>query len=112
MLCYKTRIYPSAQKDIKRISKYMEEYNGDKIIKKIYRNIDNLTFMPRSHKTLICFKDKKSEYRRIASGKYSIIYKIVKDEIIILRIFNQRENYLNFKSFILKEEFQKYIVFK
>ena len=37
-------------------------------------------------------------------GKYSIIYKIVKNEIIILRIFNQKENYLNQRKFILREK--------
>ena len=110
MLCYKTKIYPKAQKDIIRISKYMEEYNADKIIRKIYNDIDNLEFMPRIHKTLIRFNDKKGEYRRMLSGKYSVIYKIVKDEIIILRIFNQKENYLNQKKFILRESSQKYIV--
>jgi len=110
MLYYKIRIYPKAQKDIKRISKYMEEYNGDKIIRKIYNDIDNLLFMPRSHKTLIYFRDKEGEYRRMLSGKYSIIYKIVKDEIIILRIFNQKENYLNRRKFILREKSIKYIL--
>ena len=90
----------------------MKNYNANKIIEKIYKDIENLEFMPRTHKTLIYFKDKSGEYRRMVSGKYSVIYKIVRDEIIILRIFNQKENYLNQKSFILKESFQKYIVMK
>ena len=51
------------------------------------------------------FKDKTGEYRRIVSGKYIIIYKIVKDEIIILRIFNQRK-------FILKDDSIKHLVTK
>ncbi len=68
--------------------------------------------MPRIHKTLICSIDKSGEYRRIVSGKYIVIYKIVEDEIIILRIFNQKPNYLNQKSFILKEKFSKYVVIK
>ena len=65
--------------------------------------------MPRIHKTLTYFKDKEGEYRRMLSGKYSIIYKIIKDEIIILRIFNQKENYLNQRKFILREKSQKYL---
>ena len=69
-----------------------------------------LEYMPRCHKTLICIKEPNGEYRRLISGKYSIIYKIVKDEIIILRIFNQRENYLNQRKFILREETQNYFI--
>lgn len=44
----------------------------------------------------------------LSVGKYIIIYKIDKNKIIILRIFNQRENYLNSNKFILKEESIKY----
>lgn len=112
MLCYNTRLLPRAKKDLKRIDRHMREYNFEKKIERIYKDIDNLTFMPRMHKTLIYFKDKRGEYRRIVSGKYIIIYKIVRNEIIILRIFNQKENYLNSKNFILKEKFQKYVVIK
>ena len=68
--------------------------------------------MPRIYKTLIYFKDRGGEYRRIVSGRYSIIYKIVKDEIIILRIFNQKQNYLNSKTFILRGKSLKYITAK
>lgn len=112
MLCYRTRLLPRAKRDLRRIYRYMRGYNFEKIIERIYKDIDNLTFMPRMHKTLIYFKDKNGEYRRIVSGKYIIIYKIVKDEIIVLRIFNQRENYLNQRSFILKEESIKYLITK
>ena len=109
MLIYKTIFSKKAKRDLIKIAKYMKNYNSNKIIEKIYNNIDNLTFMPRMHKTLIYFKDKHGEYRRIVSGKYIIIYKIVKDEIIILRIFNQKENYLNLRNFILKEDSIKYL---
>ena len=68
--------------------------------------------MPRIHKTLISSKDKEGEYRRIVSRKYIIIYKIVIDEIIILRIFNQKENYLNQRHFIQKEESARYLITK
>lgn len=42
----------------------------------------------------------------------SIIYKIKDNEIIILRIFNQKQNYLNSKKFILREKSLKYIITK
>ena len=112
MLCYRARVLPRAKRDLRRICRYMRKYNFEKIIERIYKDIDNLTFMPRMHKTLIYFKDKKGEYRRIVSGKYIIIYKILEDKIIILRIFNQKENYLNQRNFILKEESIKYLITK
>ena len=112
MLIYKTILSKKAKRDLKRISKYKKNYNFNKAIEKIYKDIEKLKFMPRIHKTLIYFKDKNGEYRRMVSGKYSIIYKIVKNEIIILRIFNQRENYLNQRKFILREKSLNYIITK
>ena len=112
MLIYKTIFSKKARRDLIRIAKFMEHYNSNKIIEMIYKSIDELNFMPRRYKTLIYFKDKEGEYRRKISGKYSIIYKIVKDEIVILRIFNQKENYLNQRKFILREENQNYFISK
>ena len=111
---YKINISNKANKDINRITEYLQNLsnNADEIIKRINKDIEDLLFMPRIHKTLIYFKDKETEYRRIVSGNYVIIYKIVEDEIIVLRIFNQKENYLNSKSFILREKSKKYLIIK
>lgn len=100
----------SAYSDLKEIE---DSYNcKEKIINKIEKDIKSLEYMPRTTKTLISSKDRYGEYRRKISGKYSIIYKIVDDEIIILRIFNQKQNYLNSETFILKEKSLKYILMK
>lgn len=100
----------SAYNDLKEMK---DAYNcKEKIINKIEKDIKSLEYMPRINKTLISSKDKWGEYRRKISGKYSIIYKIVDNEIIILRIFNQKQNYLNSKTFILREKSQKYILTK
>ena len=114
MFYYKVELSNDAKMDLDRISIYLHDYNSsrNKIINKIYKDIENLTYMPQMHKALIYFKDKRGEYRRIVSGKYSILYKIVKDQIIIFRIFNQIENYLNQRKFILKEDSIKYLVTK
>ena len=85
---------------------------NERTLEKIEKDILNLEYMPRIHKTLICIKDPNGEYRRMLSGKYSVIYKIEKNEIIILRIFNQKENYLNQRKFILREERQSYFIEK
>lgn len=100
----------SMYKDIERIKNSYNYFYQEELINKIEKDVKSLAYMPRIHKTLISYKDKEGEYRRIVSGKYIIIYKIVKDEIMILRIFNQKEDYLNDKRFILKEELEKYIV--
>ena len=99
-------------KDIERIKNSYNYFYQEELINKIEKDIMSLVYMPRIHKTLISSNDKGGEYRRIVSGKYIVIYKIVEDEIIILRIFNQKQNYLNQKSFILKEKFSKYVVIK
>ena len=110
MLIYKTIFSKKAKRDLIKIAKFMRNYNYNKIIEKIYKSIENLEYMPLTHKTLIYFKDKRGEYRRIVSGKYIIIYKIAKDEIIILRIFNQKEDYLNEENYMLKEESENYVL--
>ena len=64
MLIYKIMFTKKAKRDLIRIAKFMENYNSNKIIEKIYKSIDDLNYMPRKHKTLIYFKDKNGEYRR------------------------------------------------
>ena len=109
---YEINFSDKADSDINRIAEYMQEYNVDKIIKKMHEDIEKLSFMPQTHKTLLSYQNPNGEYRRIVSGKYIIIYQINKTQINILRIFNQKENYLNQKRFILREKSQKYVVIK
>jgi len=113
-LLYKLELSNDAKEDLNKISEYLEDYASyrNKVIKKIDKDIDNLKDMPRIHKTVIYVKDKSGEYRRIVSGKYIVIYKIINNEIIVLRVFNQKENYLNLNKFILREKSQKYYLIK
>ena len=99
-----------AQKDLENLEEHISEYNINKKIEKINIDIQNLTYMPRIHKTLYSFKDPKGEYRRIVSGKYIIIYKILNNQITILRVFSEKQNYLNLNNFILKEKSEKYLI--
>lgn len=101
-----------AQKDLENLEEHISEYNINKKIEKINIDIQNLTYMPRIHKTLYSFKDPKGEYRRIVSGKYIIIYKILNNQITILRVFSEKQNYLNLNDFILKEKSEKYLIIK
>ena len=105
---FKIKISNGYKRDIKKICNFMKNYNIETILKNAEENIENLSFMPRIHKTLYSYKDPNGEYRRIVSGKFIIIYKIDQDNVIILRIFSHRQDYLNPESFILKEESTTY----
>ena len=111
---YKVIISKEAKNDIKNISEYLSDYETarDKIIAKINKDILDLEFMPRIHKTLYKKNDKNTEYRRIVSNEYVIIYKIEKEQIVILRIFSHKQDYLNPGNFILREESSIYIITK
>ena len=100
-------------KDFRRIERFAisKEYYI-KTVKRINQSIENLKIMPRIHKTIFYYANPEIEYRRIIVGKYIIVYKIVDSQIIILRIFNQKENYLNQRRFILREKSQKYVVIR
>lgn len=106
---YKIKLTDEARRDLRRIKNYLEEYRLEKTYKKIQQDISNLKFMPRIHKTLISSKNPNAEYRRIISRKYIIVYQIEDEHINILRIFNQKENYLNQRNFILREKSSKYL---
>ena len=113
-MLYNLELSNDAKEDLNKISEYLEEYESyrEKVIERMDKDIDNLKTMPRIHKTVIYVKDKSGEYRRIVSGKYIIIYRIIKDEITVLRVFNQKENYLNLNKFILREKSKKYYLIK
>ncbi len=112
MSIFKISMSIDSKKDIKKICRYMKGYNTERIITKLKEDIEYLRFMPRIHKTLYFVLDPEGEYRRIISGKYIIIYKIKDNQITILRIFSQKQNYLNSTKFILKEKSNVYKITK
>lgn len=109
---YKILYDDNFDRDVNRIEDYFDNYNSIELITRIKEDIEYLKFMPRIHKTLYSVKDPNGEYRRIVSGNYIIIYKIEDKNIIILRIFSHKQNYLNPKNFILREESQVYKITK
>jgi len=107
---YKVICSDKFNKDLYLIRKRVNLEYYKRIKEKVNKAIGNLVIMPRIHKTLFYKKDPLGEYRRIIIEKYIIIYKIIDNKIIILRIFNQKEDYLKPNNFILKEDSQKYII--
>lgn len=89
----------SMNKDLEKIRRFMRnKMNYKKDIEKINNDIENLKYMPRIHKTLLSSKDPKGEYRGMIPGKYIIIYQVEKEKINILRVFSEKQNYLNQKN--------------
>lgn len=111
-MLYRIKFSAKAKRDFRRIGNYIEEYRLEKVYKQIKIDIENLRFMPRKNKTLYSSKEPSGEYRRLISGKYSVIYQIDKDQITVLRVFNQKENYLNLNKFILRENSIKYYLIR
>lgn len=109
---YKVTCTDKFNKDLFLIRRRVNLKHYKRIKEKTNIAIKNLEFMPRMYKTLYYKKDPLGEYRRIIIEKYSIIYKIKDNEIVILRIFSEKQNYLNSKNFILKEKSKKYVVIK
>lgn len=109
-MTYQTKISEEAKRDIRRISEYILEYRAETVLKKIKIDIKKLKDMPYAHKTLYSFKTTNQEYRRMLSNGYAIIYQIIENQITILRIFSNKQNYLNKNNFILKEESPNYMI--
>ena len=43
---------------------------------------------------------------------FKIVNKILNNQITILRVFSEKQNYLNLNDFILKEKSEKYLIIK
>lgn len=83
-----------AKEDLARISNYLSHTKLKKIKKEIREKYYNLNNMPRMYPRLYYEKNTESDYRKILIEKYIIIYKIQKNQITILRIVSEKENYL------------------
>lgn len=55
--------------------------------------------MPMLYQRVYYDEKAKTDYRRMVHKKYIIIYKIQKNEVTILRIVSEKENYLRSKIF-------------
>ena len=103
-IIYTKKVY----KDIARIKKFYKEYRYFKEISNIEKRLQILIYNPRIGKTLIFNKDINGEYRRLVIDNFIVIYKIEKNNVKILRIFNVRENYINNDMFMVKEDVSIY----
>ena len=98
-MSYKLRISAQAQSDIETIYKYVLK-DGITIAKKqadlIYSSLENLELFPEMGANLSTYTTKKNDYKFLSIKKtYIAFYKIVGDEVRIIRVFRGEQDYLS-----------------
>ena len=95
---YKLRISAQAQKDIESIYNYVLK-DGVTIAKKqanlIYSTLEKLELFPEMGANLSAYTIEKNDYKFLSIKKtYIAFYKIVGDEVRVIRIFRGEQDYL------------------
>ena len=98
---FKLKISKFFVKDWKKYSQYMSLKYQNKMIKELNKKISNLRQMPKMYQRLYYEEKTHIDYRRCICENYIVIYKIEKNQITILRIISEKENYLQSKFFSL-----------
>ena len=98
-MSFTVRISPKAHEDVAGIYNYIANDSktaARKQVDLIYNAMDNLSEFPKMGKILDNFIEAKTDYRFIVVNKtYLIFYKIVKEEIHIIRVLKGEQDYLN-----------------
>lgn len=97
-MSYRLRISAQAQSDIESIYNYVLK-DGESIAKKqvnvIYSSLENLQLFPEMGVNLSTYTIKKNDYKLLSIKKiYIAFYKIVNDEVRVIRIFRAEQDYL------------------
>ena len=91
-----------AIKSLKEIFLYYKQVAGSKVANKIKNNIFNSTKQliqfPKSGQIEEILKELNEEYRYLVTGNHKIIYKEVKEGILIIDIFDTRQNPIKMKD--------------
>ena len=83
-----------AKEDLAKISRYLSKSKFARIKNYLKEKYINLKSMPRMYPRLYYEKNTKTDFRKIVCENYIVIYKIQKNQITILRIVSEKENYL------------------
>ncbi|MBQ8850690.1 MAG: type II toxin-antitoxin system RelE/ParE family toxin [Clostridia bacterium] len=97
-MSYKLRISEQAQNDIESIYNYVLK-DGESIAKKqanvIYSSLENLQLFSEMGANLSNYTLEKNDYKFLSIKKtYIAFYKIVGDEVRVIRIFRGEQDYL------------------
>lgn len=96
---YKLIISDDADEDLTKIINHLSSKNIKKFTEELLRKYENIRTMPKLYQRIYYEERTKEDYRRIVHKKYIITYKIYKNQITILRIVSEKENYLKSKFF-------------
>lgn len=94
-LLYKVKYHSVFLKDIEQLRKNVNEKKFIKFMSQFRLEKEMLKKFPRMYPIIENRKAQDQEYRRIVLEKYIIIYKIVSKNIIFLKIFHEKTNYIN-----------------
>jgi len=98
-LTYKLRMSEYINEDLQRHSKYMSIHGKKKFIEELNIKFKNIKVMPLMYERLYYDKKRNIDYRRLLCKNYIVLYKIYKNQITILRIVSQKEDYSNSQYF-------------
>ena len=97
-MSYKLRISAQAQNDIESIYNYVLK-DGITIAKKqadlIYSSLENLELFPEMGANLSTYTIEKNDYKFLSIKKtYIAFYKIIGNEVRVVRVFRGEQDYL------------------
>lgn len=96
---YKFIVSEDADEDLVRINNTLSENSSTVFSEKIFAKYEYIAMMPKMYQRIYYKKNTHTDYRRVVFKKYIIIYKIQKNQITILRIVSEKEDYLKSKNF-------------
>ncbi len=96
---YRIAVAPKAREDLLAINAYIcEELNNPDAAKKLMREmkakIASLSEMPERGTTLDSVIPLKTGFRFLVCGSYKIFYVCSREQVDVLRILNDRQNYM------------------
>lgn len=92
---YKLLISNDADEDLSKIVQNLSLQGTKKFTEELFIKYENIKIMPKLYQRIYYKEKTKEDYRRIVHRKYIVTYKIYKNQITILRIVSEKENYLN-----------------
>lgn len=87
------RITDEAFGDLANISDYISldsKAKAHKFIDELFEAIDKIEPYPKKHRKSIYFEDEN--FRDMIHKKYTVVFEITKEEIIVLSVFKAREH--------------------
>lgn len=95
----KLRYTPKAREDLQNIKnsiieKFDSEELADRVLRQITTSVRDLTVFPLKGRELKQLLHVKTEYRVLFCKKNYIFYRVEKDEIAVIRILNEKQDYM------------------